>query len=260
MPALNQVDAMGLLSGAVMASAFLALARIHPSQAVQYTNVVAYDGVEFSIDYVDDDPLYPYGISFNQSGVACELKFNADSQVQEISADLELYTVTYDTDGVLLDVFSLGYRRRLAGAERFLDDSTENCWAAKGTDGVQAMHYRRRLYDCVDCWSTWDTLCNVNAAPGADLGAESACPLTSFFDNPIGSGGQIAVNTVCDTFLRACGALTSDDACVGQCLIPCESLCFGRRVACIPSVDPVPCLFNGCSLQREYRRHGRVFP
>lgn len=210
-----------------------------------------HDGTTFLVDRHDDGRDTPYHVTFLEPFKSV-YKFDARGYVTGIMADDETYEVSYNSNGSLQNVrdTALVVRRYLAAAasadeeEKEAEETFEAGLGGGGGAGVAfddgeileegeqeepseersalagtASHRgrrRRRLYDCVDCEQTWDTLC--------DQGLETVCDLEDY-GSLFGSSAEVSIRLFCDNFSSVCARFSASDVCDGECEEEVEEEC-----------------------------------
>lgn len=150
-----------------------------------------------------DGRAKPHKIKFKEDGVFSKLKFNVEGLVKIITVGSEKYKVVYDAEGTLVKV-----KVTFSGSTRYLEEEENN--DAEQITPHGTLGGRRRLYDCTDCYRTWDVVCGI--------GHNSECDLVSLDTDRLRNAALGAICTMCDSFeLFLRSTLNRYAACEGQC-------------------------------------------
>lgn len=134
----------------------------------------------FAIFGYDDGRYKPYKIRFKKDSVVSKFKYNDEGLVKVVIVGSEKYKVVYDSNGNLVKVKVVSSGRRYLLGEETGDIQQ---LIQRGTIG-------RRLYDCGECYNTWDVVCST--------GHESVCNLASLDTDRLSDAAVEAISTLCD--------------------------------------------------------------
>ena len=201
----NTRDVMKNLEAAVSAS--LLLGNLVPGASSAYVTGgspagVTRDGTTFEI------VRYRHGRSSvffeGDDDVMSEYVYNKAGYVATFEAGSEEYKIIYDDDGDVEDV-----ERRDDRRVRALRLSEGQNIRLEGVLEDMAMLGRRKANSCEDCKEAWDTVCGD--------GLESLCDLQDDYGSVFGKLGEESVDTMCNTFSRACRDISANEACEDRC-------------------------------------------
>lgn len=178
------------------------IAGISVGEAARHRITERYDGIQFKLDWFDDERSLPYQAFYRTGGITSTYMFDSNGIVKEFKVDGETYAVKHKRNGKIKKVKHTSRRRSLAG------DGEDGLDETDGRELTTAVDGRRRLYDCYDCELTWEMI--------RDYGVDSICDLVAFASSVTDEAAD-SIDLFCETFGEMFDAMSAYSVCSDMC-------------------------------------------